>query len=190
MTLRAFAGVKGQPAWLQATSREHREALQETFLAHYAAVGIIKSAADLTGINRDTVDNWRKSDRVFAERMDRAKMDAADVAEAELRRRAIEGWTEPVFQGGIEVGTVRKFSDNMLALHIKALKPTEYRENIRAEVSGPDGGAISMQVLPTMQDHERQALRAVLEEAIRAQVEADADAGGVSAATPVPENVG
>lgn len=65
------------------------------------------------------------------------------VYEAEARRRAIEGWIEPVYQGGKQVGEVRKFDSSLLQMKLKARKPTEYRE--RMSLSGPDGGPIELE---------------------------------------------
>lgn len=166
VTHRSFAGVKGLPQWLQVSMRERTNALQLAFLEQYRTWGIIGTACTLAGVNRDTIDNWRKADPSFGERMAAAKLEAADTAEQELRRRAIIGWDEPVYQAGNNVGTIRKFSDRLLELHIKALKPTEYRENVRLEASGPNGGPIETTALPAMEDHERATLRRILEAAI------------------------
>ncbi len=56
--------------------------------------------------------------------------------EDEARRRAYDGWLEPVFHKGVKVGTVRKFSDTLLIVLLKAHKPEKYRENIKMDVSG------------------------------------------------------
>jgi hypothetical protein len=39
--------------------------------------------------------------------------------EAEARRRAVQGWDEPVFHQGRKVGTIRKYSDRMLEILLK-----------------------------------------------------------------------
>lgn len=185
VTHRSFAGVKGLPQWLQDSARARTDALQSAFLGAYRVWGIIGTACEVSGVNRDTVDNWRKADPSFSDRMASAKLEAADTAEEELRRRAIIGWEEPVYQGGNLVGTIRKFSDRMLELHIKALKPTEYRENVRLEASGPNGGPIETAALPVMEDHEKQALRKVLEDAIR-EAEAATQADSSTEAPEIP----
>ena len=46
----------------------------------------------------------------------------------EARRRAEDGVLEPVFYQGQEVGTVRKYSDNLLMFKIKGLMP-KFRDN-------------------------------------------------------------
>ena len=189
-TQRAFAGVKGVvPDHLAqsagAGARAHGEALKVAFLESYANLGIIRSACEEAGIVRSTVDNWRKVDPDFAARMLQARQEATDRLEREALRRGVEGVEKPVYQGGVEVGAIREYSDPLLMLMLKANDPKRYRENIRAEVSGPDGGAIVHEVLPSMQDHERQLLRKVLEEAVAAQEALEAES-----TTAVSGNVG
>ncbi len=65
----------------------------------------------------------------------------------EARRRAEEGVLEPVFYQGQEVGTVRKYSDNLLMFKIKGLLP-QYRENFPAidiYSSGPTSVSIMLE---------------------------------------------
>ena len=185
-TLRAFAGTKGQPTWLdgrgaRSGSRAHSARLKDAFIAEYSNVGIVRSACEVAGITRETYDVWRKNDPDFAQRLERARDEATDRMEREALRRGVEGTDKPVYQGGLEVGVIREYSDQLLTLMLKANRPTRFRENIRQEVTGADGGAIVHSVLPAMEDHERQLLRKVLEEAIKAQE---------ALTTPVSGNVG
>ena len=80
-----------------------------------------------------------------------------DAVEAEIRRRGVEGWDEPVFQGGKRVGVIRRYSDRMLEILAKAHRP-KFRENTRVEVSGPAGGPVQATV--TMVDVVNAAARA------------------------------
>jgi len=73
------------------------------------------------------------NDPSLVEAMENAKQVARDVVEAEVHRRGVEGVDEPVFYQGEKVADVKKYSDSMLALRIKALAP-EYRNKV--EVSG------------------------------------------------------
>src|SRR5262249_21583923 len=68
-----------------------------------------------------------------------------EVLEAELRRRAVEGWLEPVYYRGKKVGDVRKFSDTCLIFALKGEKPEKYRE--RFEHAGKDGGPVMSLIL-------------------------------------------
>jgi hypothetical protein len=60
-------------------------------------------------------------------------------------RRALVGWKEPVYQGGKEVGTIRKFSDNLLIFLLKGKRPEVFRE--RHELTGANGAALTPAVV-------------------------------------------
>jgi len=82
-----------------------------------------------------TFKDERKRDQDFADAWDEAVEIAADAVERELHRRSVEGYDEPViFKGELmetkegEPLTVRRYSDRLMELRIKALKPEKYRE--------------------------------------------------------------
>lgn len=102
--------------------------LRESFLETLRQTGNVGVAAEIINVYRTTPYQWKKKDPAFAKRWEEALDAAADVAEAEVRRRAVEGWDEPVFYKGEVVGYTKKYSDRMLELHIKALKPEKYRD--------------------------------------------------------------
>lgn len=87
--------------------------------------------------------DWVREDAAFSAAYLEATEDAGDRCEAEVHRRAVEGWDEPVYQGGKRVGTIRKYSDRLLELRVKALRPDKYRERI--EHTGDKGGPIKLQ---------------------------------------------
>ena len=113
------------------------------FLDTLAGTGNVSSAAVAADVSRAFVYEERKRDEAFAALWDTALDIAADALELEARRRAHDGWEEPVFgslgqgQGTGEVGTVRKYSDTLLIFLLKGAKPEKYRE--RHEVTGKDG---------------------------------------------------
>lgn len=51
---------------------------------------------------------------------------ALDSLEAEAWRRAVEGAPEPVVRGGEVVAEVRKYSDSLLAMLLRAHRPDRY----------------------------------------------------------------
>ena len=65
----------------------------------------------------------------FALAWDEAVNIAADALEREAWRRAVEGFEEPVHYRGEVVGYVKKYSDRMLELLLKAHRPEKYRES-------------------------------------------------------------
>jgi hypothetical protein len=59
-----------------------------------------------------------------------------DALEAEARRRALEGWEEPVFFGGVVCGHVQKYDSTLLLLLLKAHRPGKFGDHARVEHSG------------------------------------------------------
>ena len=107
---------------------------KRAFLAAYRETGNIRLACQAAQIGRSSHYRWL-DDPDYAEEFERAKKDAVDVLEAEARRRAVEGWEEPVgWYKGEAGGTVRRYSDTLLIFLLKGAAPEKYRE--RMEVSG------------------------------------------------------
>lgn len=105
-------------------------------LAALALTGQVTKAADAAGVDRHTVANLRRASESFAAAYEQAKLDAAEMLEAEAVKRANEGWDEPVFYRGEVCGTVRKYSDTLLIFLLKGALPEKYRERYDAKVSG------------------------------------------------------
>lgn len=77
-----------------------------------------------------TFKDERERDPEFAAQWQEAVEAAEASIEAEIYRRAQEGWEEPIFGGRHKekiVGTVRKYSDRLLELRARAMLPA-YRE--------------------------------------------------------------
>ena len=70
------------------------------FLRALATTGIVSRAALAAGVQPSTVYALRKRDADFAAAFDDAMEQATDVMEAEARRRAVEGYEEPVVYQG------------------------------------------------------------------------------------------
>ena len=69
----------------------------------------------------------RAGDRAFASAWDVSLEIGLDALEDEAIRRAREGVEEPVFQGGLRCGSVRKYSDLLLIFLLKSRRP--YRDS-------------------------------------------------------------
>lgn len=136
---------------------------REPFLAALRDGGIVRYACAAAGVNHTTVYALAKEDPTFAADFAAAREDAIQVLEKEARRRAVEGTDRPVYQGGELVGYVREFSDRLLEFVLKGARPEIYRDNVRVESVGPDGGPIRHQMLTGLDDHERAALRRAIE---------------------------
>jgi hypothetical protein len=66
-----------------------------------------------------------------------------------------------VYHRGREIGEVREYSDTLLVHLLKAHRPEKYRERVAAELSGPQGGAIRLD-LSRFSDQDLLELRALL----------------------------
>jgi hypothetical protein len=103
------------------------------FLAAYAECGVISRACKIADIGRTTYYDWMDSDSSFVAAFGEAHAHAVESMEAEARRRAIEGWDEPVFHEGSVCGYKRKFSDTLLIFMLKGAKPETYRDSLSVE---------------------------------------------------------
>ncbi len=112
------------------------------FLAALSESGNVRLACEAAGIGRTVVYDLRAADPTFADDWESAQDEAADLLEEEARRRAHDGWEEPVFgslgnnRGSGEIGTVRKYSDTLLIFLLKGAKPEKYRERNQTEHTG------------------------------------------------------
>lgn len=123
------------------TTSQRAPAWQKAFLAILRESGNVSTAAAAAGIERSTAYDRRNNHPAFAALWDDAMDEAADHLESEARRRALEGWDEPVY-GRVakdtdgQIGLVRKYSDSLMALLLKGAKPEKYRERQQVDVTG------------------------------------------------------
>lgn len=99
---------------------------QGRFLKALARTGSVTAAVRAAGVPFEVADRRRSDDESFARRWANAEQQAIDALEAEARRRAVEGVDEPVFYQGRQTGTVRKYSDALLSLLLKARRPGKF----------------------------------------------------------------
>jgi hypothetical protein len=107
--------------------------LKEVFITAYAQCGQIQRSCDAVGITWKSYMRERQRDPEFAERCDEAERRYADALIVELRRRAVDGWEEPVVGGRNRdeiVAYVKKYDSNLLLAELRKRVP-EYKENAR-----------------------------------------------------------
>ena len=107
------------------------------FLRVYAACGNLTEAARAVGVVRQSHYYWMEHLPGYREAAEQAREMATDRLEREAWRRAVEGWDEPVYQKGQLVATVRRYSDALLMLLLRANRPEKYRK--RVEVGSEPG---------------------------------------------------
>src|SRR3990167_1326896 len=99
-------------------------ALKRAFLEAYSRHGIRAKAEKEIGVGEGTANWWRKSDPEFAAAYTEAGNTAADMIEAEVYRRAVEGIEEPlVWQGQLTRETGGENSHGPPGLPLKGPQP-------------------------------------------------------------------
>lgn len=116
------------------TSKERKET-QEAFLKAYEKTANILTAAEQVGIDRKLVYYWLEHDEQFGFAYNLADNAANMNIEAEIHRRGVQGWQEPVWQMGQYCGKITKYSDTLLIFYAKRRMP-EYRDHQHIEHSG------------------------------------------------------
>ncbi len=99
------------------------------FLAELAQSGNVSASARRAGIARGRLYKLKASDKKFAEAWAMAIEEAADLLASEAMRRAIEGFEEVKYFKGEPVGTVRKYSDQLLMFLLKAYRPGMFSQH-------------------------------------------------------------
>ncbi len=153
MSTRKPAPRKTKPAPAAKPKRKHvvvdrPSRLRHAFLVAYGKCGIITAAAEAAHCSRTQHYDWL-ADPEYAKAFENAHAEALERHEAEIYRRGVVGYQEPViYQGELSVKrdslgrrtryplTIRRFSDNLLMFRTKALAPEKYRENVKHELTG------------------------------------------------------
>jgi hypothetical protein len=144
---------------LQNPTPKKRPRWAKGFLVALRETGIVRSACDAAHIDRSVAYDLRKADEAFAADWDRALDEAADLLEAEARRRAELGVRRVKFHNGKPImvpvlgsnGLVVKdkdgnpemvpyveheYSDTLLIFLLKGANPEKYRERADVRHSG------------------------------------------------------
>jgi uncharacterized protein YbaA (DUF1428 family) len=99
---------------------------KQRFIAEFVKHGFVARACRDAKVARQTYYSWMRTDPQFAQDVADAVEDRNDAIREELYRRGVEGWDEPVYQGGRRVGDITKYSDSVL-LKIASARLEEYR---------------------------------------------------------------
>lgn len=108
---------------------------QNAFLKAFAETGRYKHACELSNVSYQAVRSMMNESKEFKELVEEAHMFYADNLEQEALRRAVDGYLEPVFsqKTGTQIGVVRKFSDRLLEILLKAHRPEKFRDNVQVD---------------------------------------------------------
>ena len=108
--------------------------------------GNVSDACKAARICRTAVYDWRQDDDSFRDEWEEIVEAHTDALEAKVYERAFDGWLEPVFYQGDEVGSTRKFSDSNAQFLLRARRPNIYRDNSKIELGGIGGGPLRIEV--------------------------------------------
>lgn len=120
------------------------------FLMALSEKPTVARAARAAGITSMQAYGLRNRYPTFAAAWDAAIADSADKLIVAMWDRAVKGVREPVYQGGKEVGSVRRFSDELAKFLGKGYVPERFRERFDMMQSGPNGGPIQSEVKVTI----------------------------------------
>jgi len=109
------------------------------YLDNLAITGVQQTSAQRAGVSAESLRHHRKNDPQFHEAETGVLMVFAESLEVEAHRRAVEGVDRPIYQRGELVGTEKVYSDQLLAMLLKANKPDKYRENQKVEIEHKGG---------------------------------------------------
>ena len=113
-----------------------KEQTQTVLLNALRQVPNITRACTLAMISPATVCGWRRQDPAFDAAVAEALDDGVDALEAEVHRRAFEGYEKPIiFQGQI-TDTYKEYSDGLAQFLLKAHRPDKYRERSEVQSTG------------------------------------------------------
>ena len=126
------------------------------FLAALRKGYSVAHACRLLRVSRVTVYKYRRENEAFRLEWEDAVQEGTDLLEDEVRRRALVGVKEPVFQKGIEVGQVTRYSDALLIFLLKGRRPEKFRDNVDL-TSGGEKIKAPMVFLPQVVSEEFEA---------------------------------
>jgi hypothetical protein len=99
------------------------------FLDALSSAWSVTAAAEQAGRSRQRFYELREQNETFAQEWADAWERGSDLIRDEIRRRAVDGVEEPVFQKGELVGHKRVRSDRLLELEAKRRDP-DYRDKV------------------------------------------------------------
>jgi hypothetical protein len=145
-------GFPANPTAAQAQSWAN----QERFLHALGETGSVGAAAAAAGIHVQTVYNWDTVDTYNYKKRKQAALERfMGKVEAEINRRAIEGYQEQLHHKGVLTGdVVTKYSDNLLMFRAKKLDPS-YKDNYQPPP--PNTHVAITQTVITVNDYRRDA---------------------------------
>ncbi len=101
-------------------------AQKKAFLKVLAATFSPSAACEAASVERGTMYNLRLRDKVFARKWDDALTHRVDRLEQSAMYRASDGWDEPIYHDGKQVGTKRRYAPALTIFMLKSTRPERY----------------------------------------------------------------
>ncbi|TSA41006.1 MAG: hypothetical protein D4R57_01165 [Verrucomicrobiales bacterium] len=112
---------------------------QKKYIAALRLKGNISLACLAAKVSRSTVNEYREADPVFNALCEDALNFNDDLVEGRAYQLGVEGFMEPVFQGGMCVGYKRVFSERLLEVMLKARKPNKFDTGKKLNITTTGG---------------------------------------------------
>ncbi len=119
------------------------EQRKEVYLNELRRTGIKKQARIVANVSPSCVERHRKRHPEFQQAELDSLVSYCQKIEEEINRRAIEGVSRPVYQGGKQVGSIREYSDALLIRLAKRHIPS-YRDSIKVDQDTNHSGAVAL----------------------------------------------
>ena len=120
------------------------------FLALLSECGNVTRSAEESGCHRVQLYRMKREDEEFSAAWEEAAEIGAKRLEDEARRRAVEGWQEPVWYQGEQTGTVTKFSDTLLICLLKAHHPEKYADRSKTDTTVNGNLSVDVDVMSSI----------------------------------------
>lgn len=133
---------------------------QERFLEILEQTGRITDSCMAANVTLRMYKDLLKASSDFVDACEEANQRYNDAVEAEIHRRAVVGYEEPVFYRGDKTDTIRKYSDSLL-LALARRRIVGYRDSLKVE------GKVDHSVVPDtgigeMSKEARDGIREIL----------------------------
>ena len=133
------AGVKSAFFMAALTLSLQMKSKEKTLFLHALSDhGIVSKAAETAKISRSVVYRERTTDHEFKEAWDHAKEIATDRLANIAHQRAIDGIEEIRYFKGEPIGTVRRYSDQLLMFLLRAYRPSVFGANQQKNFESKD----------------------------------------------------
>ena len=142
-TVEPFGRNKPYRPKVQGKKTQHN---METLLSVLKETGSPVQACEAIDIKPSTLKYWRQQDRVFDEACLDAHKQSTTRLETSVLDRAANGWEEPKYHEGIEVGAIRKYDNGLSLKVLERVRPEEYGppKVEKLEITGANGGPVRM----------------------------------------------